>query len=61
MTQSSASTLSPIPHTEQGLLDYIRYAQAQIKRNEKETKRLVGMIETVREQLIIKGHADPLA
>lgn len=58
---TEAQSLTSLPETEQGLLDYMRYAQEQIKRDERNIKRLRLMLDTCREQLIIQGHGDPVS
>lgn len=58
---TEAQSLTSLPETEQVLLDYMRYAQEQIKRDERNIKRLRLMLDTCREQLIIQGHGDPVS
>lgn len=47
--------LSQIPCTEQGLLDFVRYANRAVKENERQIKRLTEMIGQCTRELTMKG------
>lgn len=50
------TSFAQIPHTQQGLLDYIRYAKAEIKSMARRQKSFNAYISYCETQLIIKGH-----
>lgn len=47
--------LTNMPHTTQGLLDYIRFAQRELKGIKRKEKNLLEAIKYCQEQLTIKG------
>lgn len=45
-----------IPVTEQGLLNYVRYGEAEIERNTKRNKKLIEMISECKTRLTTLGY-----
>lgn len=54
-SQNVVSENYDIPITEQGLLDFIRFATAEIKRSDAKIKKLNKLIDQCNYQLTLKG------